>query len=214
MVFKKIFPRVRDRKPLSLGGKIIVANTGLMSVLLVLFISYVLLSQIVTHRKELTDHGNTLTAVSAAAITEAVRGRDLATLDVFANTLLLGNEVLFVRIVDKAGVPLVSADKNSLLQQPFQLDENSLGTHNGGVLDVSKEILVDGRSYGRLEIGIDAGDILDKTQSLLFELMIGGFLGILLIGLLTRWFLHNFTRRLNSLRDACLVRFGAGRCRF
>jgi len=202
MNFKKVFSMISDRKPLSLSGKIIVANTVLMSVLLVVLMSYVLLSQIVSYREEVTKHSNTLVTVSTATITKALINKDLATLDVFANTLLLGNDVLFVRILDKAGIPLVSQDKNSLLQQPFQLDDNSLGTHNGGVLDVSSEVFANGISYGRLEIGIDAGEILENIQSLMIELMVGGFLGILLIGLLTRWFLHHFTRRLNSLRDA------------
>lgn len=63
----------------------------------------------------------------------------------------------------------------------------------------------------RLEFGVDATELLDEAVILVYEMIIGGFLGILLISILNRWYLNHLMRQLVSLKDAL---FGAGRCRF
>ncbi len=187
---------------MTLGGKIIIANILLMSVLLVLMIGYVLSSYLKTHQEEISERTQTLVTISATAISKALISNDIATLASFATTLSQAEDIWFVRILDRAGVPLIIRDNDALLQQPFQPDRNRFGTHNGGVLDVGSDITIDGTTYGRLEIGVDAGEILTMAHTLLYKLILGGLLGIVLIAVMTYWYLGFFTRRLKSMQKA------------
>ncbi len=187
---------------LSLGVKILIGNIIMMCIVLVLLLGYMLVAYLDAHSKEMAERSQTLVLVSAAAISSAVIKQDRMTLDAFASIMLEGEDILFVRVLDAQGETLVSLDKKGLLQQPFVDDGNSLGTHNDGVYDVGTDIIVGDESYGRLEFGVDAGELLDEAVTLVYEMIIGGFVGILLIGFLNRWYLKHLMRQLVSLKDA------------
>ncbi len=199
---KKILSRLRNRDPLSIGGRVVAVNTLLMSFMLLALIGYVRASYLDNHRKELIERSDTLVRVSAAAIAESMINRNMAALEAFSTTLMSDHDILFVHIVDNRDVVLISKDRNGVLQQLFLPDDNLLGTHNNGVFDASADIRVDDTVYGRLRLGVDAGEIVTDAEGLFHKLIVGGLLGILLIGLLTRWFMQYFIRRLNRLRDA------------
>ena len=201
-MIKKVFDKLRRRKSLSMIGKIVIANTLLMSLLLILLISYVLVTYLDTHRKDIIERSNTLVRVSTAAISDAVISDDLATLESFAASLMQNPDILSVDISDAKGESLIIQDKDNLRSQPFHLDGNALGTHNGGVLDVSADIEIDDHAYGRLVLGINARGILAHAQELVYKLVISALLGVLLIAIFTLWYLHYFSRRLHALRDA------------
>ncbi len=186
---------------LSLGGKILIGNIVLMCVVLVLLLGYMLMAYLDAHHKEMKERSQTLVLVSAAAISSSIIKREIVILDAFASILLEGKDILFVRILDEKGDVLVSQDKNNLLQQPFLSDENSIGTHNDGVFDVNSDIIVGDESYGRLELGIDAGSLEKEAYILVYEMIMGGLLGIMLIAILNRWYLNHQMKQLISLKD-------------
>jgi len=194
--------RWHNKKPLSLGAKILVGNIVMMCVVLVLLLGYMLVAYLDAHRKEMAEHSQTLVLVSAAAISGAVINQDRMILEAFASIMLENKDILFVRILDAQGETLVTQDKKGLLQQVFVEDGNSVGTHNGGVYDVGSDIIVGDELFGRLEFGVDATELLDEAVILVYEMIIGGFLGILLISILNRWYLNHLMRQLVSLKDA------------
>lgn len=203
-MFQRISTKLGQAKRLTLSGKIIITNILLMSACLTLLVAYVLTSYLETHQKEISERSQTLISVAAASMTQPLISNDLATLYDFGDALLDTENTLFVRILDEKGDELYSADKNDLFSQPLIPDNNRLGTHNGGMLKVTRDIEVGGIKFGSLEIGIDASQILQQAESLTFKLVAGGLLGILLIAILTYWLLTYLTRRFVSLRMALL----------
>ena len=199
-----MFKKFANRPPLSLPIKRLIVNSLMMAVLLALMISYVLVTFIGSHVKELHKRNQTLASIAVAVITDAMVTEDLATLTSFADTLLNNEDVQFVRIRDTAGEVLVSKDKQGLLQQPFKLDGNSLGTHNGGVLDVGTDIVFDGVDLGHFDIGVDAGEVLSDVNALTRELVIGGLLGVMLVALITHLSMVRTMRNLNNAKQAFL----------
>ena len=191
-------------KPLTLGDKILIGNVLLMSGLLILLIGYMINSYLSTYRNEITLRSHTLVNVSAAAISEALISYDLATLESFAKTLLNSDDILFVRILDSSNDILVSMEDGNTLQQTYVADNNQLGTHNGGIFDISKTIVTGNISHGILEIGIDVSNITYKTQSLIYKMLFAGLLGILLIAFITRWYIGFYSSRLKLLQNVLL----------
>jgi len=197
-----MFDLLRRRAPLSLGTKVVIGNVLLMSTLLTALLGYMLVSNLLMHRAELEERSRALAEVSAMAIAQALIRNDIASLKAFAVIMLTNEDILTVRILNPAGEVLVADGVDDLLSQPYRPDGNLFSTHNDGVLDAASDVIIGDENHGRLEIGIDAGEILEETHDQLVELVVGGLAGVLLIGLFSRWFLHAFTRRLNALKDA------------
>lgn len=191
----------RNETPLSLGGKILIGNITMMGLVLVLLLGYMLIAYLDAHRQQMMERSQTLVLVSTAAISASVIQHDLLVMEAFASILLESDDILFVRILDAQGEILVSEDKNDLLKQAFVSDDNSVGTHNDGVFDVGSDIIVGDELYGRLEIGIDARELLEEAFILVYEMIIGGLIGIVLISLLNRWYLNHLMQQLISLKD-------------
>lgn len=202
---KRLIQIVKFRRPLSLQAKVVIANIFLVSLLLVFVINYVLATYLGTHRHEIAHRSATLAKISVAAISDAVVSSDLATLESFSENLINSENLSFMRVSDAQDVVLVEKfSNNAVPENVSQSDNNGFGTHNGGIFYVSEDIIIGDNKYGHLEIGVDVSEIIQVYISLRNDLIFVGLLGVLLIAILTRWFLSYFSRRFLDLHQALL----------
>ena len=183
-----ILQRFRKRKPLSLAGRIVLANVLMIGLLLLAMIGYVMSAFLDKPEEEIREHTENLVNVSAAAITDAVISQDLAALENFATTIISGHDVAYVHIRDGENRTLVSRSNEAVETED--------------ILPVHADIVIDGVPHGSLEVGFEAGEILAARQEVSRNMMLAGLIGVLLIGVLTYILLRFISRRLNNLRDA------------
>ncbi len=181
--------------PMNLAGKIVLANTVMIAILLAVVIGYVLFAALEKPEEEIEEHTENLARISAAAITEAVVSHDLATLENFADTIIGGHDIAYVRITDASGRVMVNREHPAHAAGEADVPAEE-------ILHVSAPVTVDGRHFGDLAIGIETHEIAEATAALTRDLVIGGIVGVLCIALFTHLFLRLFTRRLHNLRDA------------
>ena len=183
--------RLGSRPPMSLGGKIVVANTLMIALLLGGLLGFVMHAYHEEPQEEFHELTENLVAVSAAAVTDHVVGQDLASLENFAATIVRGHDIVHVRITDQDGNLLV--DKSAEEEQTLPPED---------ILEQTEDIVVGDAVYGRLAIRFNAGEIHEAAVSLAWQLVITGIVGVALIALVTYVLLHFFARQLYNLRDA------------
>ena len=186
--------RLRQRQPLGLASRIVLANTLMILVLMGLIMFFMVREFRAAPEKEFREFSENLAHVSAAAITDAVIARDLANLENFAREILQGHDIVFVTVRDAEGHVLVSHTAAEL--------GSAIAQHETPPLIIAAPIESAGKTFGRLEIGYEGHEIAQAFATATRNTLLVGFAGILIIGVLTHLLLRYFSRRLNNLRDA------------
>jgi len=125
--------------------------------LLILVISSVSLLRS-TNEAALHDRAVGMANTFSALAKDAVISSDLATLETFISEVLSQKNVRFVRVRNDDGAVLAEGGETSELTEDFR-PYNSLEAIDDGRLDVFAEISEDGRSFGRVELGLSSASI-------------------------------------------------------
>ncbi|WJW74894.1 methyl-accepting chemotaxis protein [Thiohalobacter sp. IOR34] len=158
------------------------------------------------HREE-TEHVTTRLAGLASSLADtsasAMRDGDLRTLQQDVESILLHNDLAYVRLRDPAGRSLAASGDERLLGRRFQADADFAAALRGdGIFDISAPIELDGRSLGRVELGQDITHIEEELTNLAWGALFLG-LGVLATTLLLLyWMLRVMTRNLEQLKTA------------
>lgn len=137
---------------MSLRLKTILGVGIIEAVLLAVLITVVLNYMRLSSEENLENYVATTTTLFATTTKDAVLSFDLASLDYFVEEILTNEGVLYARIFDSNNNLLASNSKNNYVQRPFNVDK-SYQNVDDDVYDNVKEIVVEGVSYGRIEMG-------------------------------------------------------------
>ncbi len=129
----------------------------------------------------------------AAMTTDAVVAMDLATLDELVAKTVASQGVVYIRVRHPNGSVLAEKGDVSALQHPFKTDVDIRDAEIDHVFDVTEEILLDGHSYGRVELGWSTKfyeSLLNEAASYmmsvaLIEVVLVGIFGFILGRILT-----------------------------
>ncbi len=116
-----------------------------------------------SHETELRQRAATAAELFATTTKDAVLSMDLASLSSFVDEVLKNPDFSYARVLDAMGRVLAAAGPSILLERPFREDLNIRGLDDG-VFDTSAKIKEAGIVYGKVEIGISAGSIVDALE--------------------------------------------------
>jgi|SaaInlStandDraft_1057018.scaffolds.fasta_scaffold04530_6 two-component system, NtrC family, sensor kinase len=144
-----------------------------------------------SNSEQLLSRAKTTANLSVSMAKDAVLSYDLASLETFLDEILANQGILYGRILDGQGRVLSEKGDPLHLEKPFVEDE-TLEVIEDGTLDVSSQIMVEGETYGRIEMGFGIVELQKKIEeagehiawiafvevvlSALFSALLGGFL--------------------------------------
>jgi signal transduction histidine kinase len=102
-----------------------------------------------TSTAELARRAATTASLFASMSAEPVLASDLATLQSFGREVLKNPGLVYARVRDRQGRVLVEEGAAEALARPF-----AAGTTTGDVLDAAVDIIIGGKTFGRVEIGL------------------------------------------------------------
>jgi len=154
---------------------------------------------------------STETAVNKRAITTAnlfavlakdsVLSYDLATLDSYVTALLKQPELIYVRIIDRQDNILVGEGDKNTLARPF-IQDNTIEQIDDGIFDTFSSITEGGKSFGRVEIGLDINFVSNIENSAQKQLASLSILVVFLTAIFSFFFGQYLTRQLSALVQA------------
>jgi len=150
-----------------------------------------------------------ITGLLQAAIGPAMAQRDYAAV---SDTLRAAQQLqglTYLVMVDEEGQSVASVNWDRSLPTPAD-NSSEPDLSQLGDLHVRIPVLLEGRSYGELRIGIDLSFLRDIRRILLIQNLLLGAFGILLSGVVLGALAHRLTRRLGQLTTAS-EDLGAGR---
>ncbi len=128
--------------------------------------------------RELTQRAQTTAQLLSGSSKNALLAFDLAELQQQASEVLRQGDVVYVRVVDNRGRALVETGDAPALARAFQTDSDYARVTDG-VLDTAAPVVVDGTSYGRIEIGFSVAKIAAARHDILLQ---GLLIGVVLLG--------------------------------
>ena len=131
---------------------------------------------------------------------DAVLSEDLALLRTFVDEVMANPDMAYVRVIGY-DIPLVERGEAAAAQRPFRADQAEQSPDDG-VFDAVAEIVVDGTSFGRIELGINTsgeGVLLALARERLLTIALTEIVLVALFSILLGTYL---TRALERLRDA------------
>lgn len=159
----------------------------LLTILVVSSLNYLQSS----NKKQFKERARTTVQLLATMTTDAVVAMDLATLDSLIAESLKNPDIGYVRIRARTGAVLAEGGASQALENANKGDDK--GEIIDGRIDVSQEIVVSGKTFGDVELGINAGDLdstmKDATRWMLWiagiEIALVAIFGVLLGNMLT-----------------------------
>ena len=144
--------------------------------------------------EQLLDRASATARLFASMTSDAVVSMDLATLDDMVAETLKTPGVVYARVRQDVGIVLSEAGDPEALAAPFARDQSVESARSDARLDADHPIVVAGRIFGHVEIGIGTAalnaTIADATRRMLAvagsEIALVAVFGFLLGGILTR----------------------------
>jgi len=112
-----------------------------------------------SNERQLTDRADSSAKLFATMTADAVVALDLATLDALVEQALLNKGLKYVRVLHENGRVLAEGGDEGALKTTFEPDVSIRNIYVDGRFDVTHPIKIAGRTFGRIEMGIDAGSI-------------------------------------------------------
>jgi len=174
---------------------IAVIEVVLLAILVISGLNYLKSS----NENELFRNGAVSARLFATMITDAVVATDIATLDSLVESTINNEGLVYVRVRHRKGMVLAESGDPDALNQEFQVDRSFEDTKSDGRLDLSSPIMLAGRNFGQVEIGLSTSrveKILSGARSWMLGIAAAEIILVALFGLLLGTIL---TRQLTSL---------------
>lgn len=144
--------------------------------------------------EQLLERARTTARLFSSMTSDAVVAMDLATLDTLVAETMKSPGVLYARVRQEGGIVLSESGDAEALAAAFLQDDSVESAQSDARLDIAHEIVVAGRVFGHVEVGIGTAalnaTIASATQRMLglagAEILLVAIFGFLLGGMLTR----------------------------
>jgi len=138
----------------SLKLKTIVGVALIEAVLLLFLVTMTVNYLRETNYEGIEKRAQTTVKLFSSASKDAVLSYDLATLDSLISEVMSNPDIIYARALDRQGRTLSAAGQASVLARHFVADTNVVDVTDN-VFDASQDVIADGVSFGRVEIGFD-----------------------------------------------------------
>lgn len=105
-----------------------------------------------SNKEQLYNRAYTSAHLFATMTADAVVAMDLATLDELVKKTAANTGIVYIRVRHSNGTVLAEKGDIAALQRPFKADID-IGDVKDSTFDVAHEIIINGKSYGRVELG-------------------------------------------------------------
>lgn len=144
--------------------------------------------------EQLLERARTTARLFSSMTSDAVVAMDLATLDALVEETMKSPGVIYARVRQEGGIVLSESGDAKALAAAFAQDDSVDSAQSDARLDIAHEIVVAGRVFGHVEVGIGTAalnaTIASATQRMLglagAEILLVAIFGFLLGGMLTR----------------------------
>lgn len=138
------------------------------------------------------------------AVADAVIATDLATLDATIGTAVSNADLTYVRVKNSSGVVLSQGGANEALSVPFQRDQSFDTARDDHVIDIDLPVMIDGVSYGTIELGISTLTVEEEIAQALRWNLVVALAGMSLVAVFGYGLGSILTRELHWLREGAL----------
>ncbi|MEP2679674.1 ATP-binding protein [Tateyamaria sp.] len=138
------------------------------------------------------------------AVADAVIATDLATLDATIGTAVSNADLTYVRVKNSSGVVLSQGGASEALSVPFQRDQNFDTARDDHVIDIDLPVMIDGVSYGTIELGISTLTVEEEIAQALHWNLVVALAGMSLVAVFGYGLGSILTRELHWLREGAL----------
>lgn len=107
-----------------------------------------------SNKEQLYDRARTSVQLFSTMAAEATLAMDLAALDALAAKTASNPGIAYARVRNPSGSVLSEKGDAASLQRPFHADVNIDDVGSDQTFDVAQDILVNGKSFGRVELGL------------------------------------------------------------
>jgi two-component system NtrC family sensor kinase len=153
-----------------------------------------------SNEQQMVDRADNLARLFATMTADAVVAVDLATIDVLIDEALKNRGISYVRVRHVNGKVMGEGGAETFLRRPFTPDGPLINTDDDGLLDISHPIAIAGKTFGRIELGIDVGAIsAAQDQARRWMLGVAG-IEVLVVALFSYMLGTMLTRQLQLLR--------------
>ena len=144
--------------------------------------------------EQLLERARTTARLFSSMTSDAVVAMDLATLDTLVEETMKSPGVIYARVRQEGGIVLSESRDADALAATFAQDDSVGSAQSDARLDIAREIIVAGRVFGHVEVGIGTAalnaTIASATRRMLglagAEILLVAIFGFLLGGMLTR----------------------------
>ena len=179
-----------------------ILGVGLIeAVLLLVLITTVLSYMRQSNQDNLEDYVATTTSLFASTTKDAVLSFDLASLSHFVEEILTNQGLLYTRVFDNDNNLLASGGDPRYLNKSFQQDVRYQDVDDS-VYDASKRVIVDGITYGRIEMGFSTEGIEEAISEAQWLAASIAIIEMLLVALFSFILGVYLTKQLKVLRDS------------
>ncbi|MCP4598395.1 MAG: HAMP domain-containing protein [Neptuniibacter sp.] len=148
---------------MSLRLKTILGIATIEALLLLLLVSMTLDYLRSTNYEGLTKRASTTATLFATTTKDAVLSYDLASLEAFVTEVMKNPDLVYARVLGPQGTVFAQAGEASVLGLVFQADKD-VEQITDGVFDTFAEISEGGKTYGRVELGIDINSLTETIN--------------------------------------------------
>lgn len=138
------------------------------------------------------------------AVADAVIATDLATLDATIGTAVSNADLTYVRVKNPSGVVLSQGGASEALSVPFQRDQSFDTARDDHVIDIDLPVMIDGVSYGTIELGISTLTVEEEIAQALRWNLVVALAGMSLVAVFGYGLGSILTRELHWLREGAL----------
>jgi len=151
-------------------------------------------------RNELATRAATTATLAQAMVEDAVVATDLGALQTFVKAVAATRGVVYARILADGRV-LAAAGPSDALARPFIPDvDTDVDRLGDGMYHVARDVVVGGRSYGQIQLGLDTGSAAALADATRRQALLIAGVEMLLVAAFS-WVLGTFlTRQLGALR--------------
>lgn len=179
-----------------------ILGVGLIeAVLLLVLITTVLSYMRQSNQDNLEDYVATTTSLFASTTKDAVLSFDLASLSHSIEEILTNQGLLYTRVFDNDNNLLASGGDPQYLNKIFQQDVRYQDVDDS-VYDASKRVIVDGTTYGRIEMGFSTEGIEEAISEAQWLAASIAIIEMLLVALFSFILGVYLTKQLKVLRDS------------
>ncbi len=153
-----------------------------------------------SNKDQLYDRAHTSAKLFATMTTDPVVAMDLATLDELVEKAVTNPGIVYIRVIHYCGELLAEKGDEEALKRPFSADKD-VGSVNDGTFDVAQDIFLNGKSFGRVELGWSTTfyeSLLHEAASYMLSVAL---IEVLLVGIFGYILGRVLTAQLTSLQE-------------